>query len=137
MVPRTDSDLAHELERRLEGISFEAAITLVTTKLKQEGFGILTEIDVRDTFKKKLDVDFPRYQILGACNPQLAHRALTLEPQLGQLLPCNVVIQETGDGILVSIAAPRVMAMMVDDPALEPVVAEAEQRLRRVIRSLD
>ena len=137
MALRTDTDLAHELERKLEGISFDAAIALVTAKLKQEGFGILTEIDVKDTFKKKLDVDFPRYQILGACNPQLAHRALTLEPQLGQLLPCNVVLQEAGDGVLVSIAAPRMMAMMVDNPALEPVVAEAEQRLRRVIGSLD
>ena len=124
MVPRTDSDLAHELERRLEGMSFDAAIALVTAKLKQEGFGILTEIDVKDTFKKKLDVDFPRYQILGACNPQLAHRALTLEPQLGQLLPCNVVVRKDGAKTRVDIMDPLAVMELVGKPEVAKIASE-------------
>ena len=78
--------------------SFEGAIEKVTKELKEEGFGILTEIDVRETFKKKLDVDFRKYRILGACNPQMAYKAITSESKIGTMLPCNVIVQELEDG---------------------------------------
>ena len=109
----------------------------VTAALKGEGFGILTQIDVRDTLKKKLDVEFRPYLILGACNPSLAHKALSIDPQIGLLLPCNVVVQKAAEvGTIVSIADPRAMFTVVDNPALAPIVDEADQRLRRVVASL-
>ena len=109
----------------------------MTDELKKAGFGILTEIDVSATFKKKLDVDFRRYTILGACNPDLAYRALGIEPQIGLLLPCNVVVQETPTGtVVVSIADPQAMFALVDRLAVAPVAAEAGERLRRVINAL-
>jgi uncharacterized protein (DUF302 family) len=127
-------ELRYGFERRLEGVSFEQVLERVTAALKKEGFGVLTEIDVKATLKKKLDVDFRRYVILGACNPSLAHRALASEPQIGLLLPCNVVVQEAPEGgVVVSIADPRAMFTMVDNAAVAPVAAEAEERLRRVI----
>ena len=128
---------AYGFERHLERATVEQALDRVTAALKQEGFGVLTQIDVKDTLRKKLDVDFRPYLILGACNPVLAHRALGIDPQIGLLLPCNVVIQSaTGDGMLVSIADPRVMFTVVDNPALAPFVEEADRRLRRVIASI-
>ncbi len=123
--------------RRVTG-SLQDAIEKVTAALKNEGFGVLTEINVKDILKKKLDVDFRPYVILGACNPSLAHQALAVEPQIGLLLPCNVVVQGTPDnGVLVTIADPRAMFSLVDKPALMPIVEDAEQRLRRVAASLD
>jgi uncharacterized protein (DUF302 family) len=99
--------------------------------------GVLTEIDVKDTLKKKLGVDFRRYVILGACNPDLAHRALGAEAQIGLLLPGNVVVQEEPPGDVVdSIADPRVMFTLVENVALAPIADEADQRLRKVIASL-
>ena len=123
-------------DRRLEHVSVAQALERVTAALKAEGFGILTQIDVKDTLKKKLDVEFRQYLILGACNPSLAHRALTSDPHVGLLLPCNVVIQESGDGVIVSIADPRAMFTVSENPALVPVVDEADQRLRRVAAAL-
>ncbi len=130
------SGRAYGFECRLESLSVEEALDRVTAALKGEGFGILTQIDVKDTLKKKLGVDFRRYLILGACNPSLAHKALSTDPQIGLLLPCNVVIQEAPGGVLVSIADPRAIFTVVDNPALVPVVDEADQRLRRVMASL-
>ena len=124
-------------ERRLAATTFDQAVEKVTAELEKEGFGILTEIDVKATLRKKLDIDFRRYVILGACSPGLAHRALAAEPQIGLLLPCNVVVQEAPeDGVVVSIADPRAMFAMVDNPAVAPVAAEAEERLRRVIEAV-
>lgn len=123
-------------ERRLEHTTVAQALERVTAALKAEGFGILTQIDVQETLRKKLDVDFRRYLILGACNPSLAHRALSIDPQIGLLLPCNVVVQESGDGVIVSIADPRAMFTVAGDPALAPIVNEADQRLRRVVTAL-
>lgn len=121
----------------LHGIAFEDAVRRTTDALKDEGFGILTEIDVQETLKKKLDVDFRRYVILGACNPPLAKRALDAEPQIGLLLPCNVVVQEASGGdVTVSIADPEAMFTLVDNPTVTPVAEEAEQRLRRVISAV-
>lgn len=123
--------------RRVTGTLHEA-VERVTAALNSEGFGVLTEINVKDTLKKKLDVEFRGYVILGACNPVLAHQALTAEPQIGLLLPCNVVVQEAAEGgALVTIADPRAMFSLVGSPALEPIVEDAERRLRRVIASLD
>lgn len=123
-------------EKQLSGVSFTEARERVTKALVAEGFGVLTEIDVKATLKKKLDVDFRPYVILGACNPHLAHRALQGDPQIGLLLPCNVVVQESAGGALVSIASPRVMFSVVRRDDLEPIAAEVETKLRRVLDAL-
>jgi uncharacterized protein (DUF302 family) len=117
--------------KSLGNISMEEAQKKVTEALKGEGFGILTEIDVQATMKAKLGVDFRRYKILGACNPPLAHRALSAEPLIGLLLPCNVVLFEETDGqMAVSIAKPEEMFKMVDNPELLPLAKEVDQKLR-------
>ena len=101
------SELSYRYEKTLENETFNGTIRKVTEALRTEGFGVLTEIDVSQTLKKKLDVDFRRYVIFGACNPTLANQALEVEPQIGLLLPCNVVVQEAPDGgVTVSIADP-------------------------------
>jgi uncharacterized protein (DUF302 family) len=129
--------LRYGFEKRFVDTTFNEAVERVTAALKSEGFGVLTEIDVRATLRKKLDVDFRRYVILGACNPDLAHRALAAEAQIGLLLPCNVVVQEAPEGgVVVSIADPQAMFAMVDNPAIAPVAAEADERLRRVIEAM-
>lgn len=120
----------------LAGVSFEEAIRRVTDALKDEGFGVLTEIDVQATLKKKLDVDFRPYVILGACNPPLAKQALEGEPDIGLLLPCNVVVQQTREGSAVSIADPKAMFALVDNPDVAPIARDAEARLRRVLGAL-
>lgn len=117
--------------------TFSEALEKVIAALKLEGFGVLTEIDVKETLKKKLDVDFRNYKILGACNPPLAYRALTIAPQVGLLLPCNVTVAETADQrVEVSLVDPLVMLGVVADKALEPIAAEARQRLERVAAAL-
>lgn len=124
-------------EHRLRGTTFDAAIERITVLLQQEGFGVLTKIDVKDTLKKKLDVEIRPYVILDACNPSLAHQAISAEPQIGLLLPCNVVVREiSGGDVSVSIADPRAMFALVDNPSLTPIVDDAERRLRRVMASL-
>ena len=131
-------ELGYGFEKKLDTLDFSEAVGKVTEALKAEGFGVLARIDVRETLKEKLDVDFRRYVILGACNPLLARRALEAEAQIGLLLPCNVVVQEApGGGTIVSIADPLAMFSVVDNPALAPVAREAEQRLRRVIDAVD
>jgi uncharacterized protein (DUF302 family) len=116
---------------------YETAIAQVTEALKGEGFGVLTEIDVKATLKKKLDVDFRPYKILGACNPSLAHRALTITPEIGLLLPCNVTVaQADGGRVEVSLVNPMGMLGAAANPALEPVATEAQARLARVAAAL-
>jgi uncharacterized protein (DUF302 family) len=117
--------------------SYEETLPRVTDALKQEGFGILTQIDVKDTLKKKLNVDFPKYVILGACNPPLAHRALSSETEIGLLLPCNVIVYEGKDGrTVVAAQDPDAALGIVGNPAVSPVAKEARERLVRVINSL-
>jgi uncharacterized protein (DUF302 family) len=118
-------------------LPFEDAIARVTEALKQEGFGVLTEIDVKATLKKKLDVEFRNYRILGACNPPFAYQALLAEDKIGTMLPCNVIVQEHGPGE-VEIAAVDPVASMaaVENAELGPVAAEVRARLRRVVESL-
>lgn len=119
-------------------IPYETAVEKTTAALKEEGFGVLTEIDVKETLKKKLDADFRRYVILGACNPSLAHRALTAEPEIGLLLPCNVVVYETEpDHSAVAAMAPISAMGIVGNPELKDVAKEADERLRRVIETLE
>jgi uncharacterized protein (DUF302 family) len=117
---------------------FDTAEKRVREVLAAEGFGILSEIDVQQAFRNKLDVDHRRYTILGACNPQLARQAVAAEPHIGLLLPCNVLVQENpeGKGTVVSIADPRAMFRIVNNPAAQPVADEAEQRLRRALDQL-
>jgi uncharacterized protein (DUF302 family) len=126
-------DLA--LRVRLE-VPYEEAVERVTAALKEEGFGVLTEIDVKATMKKKLDADFRKYAILGACNPPLAHKALSTELEIGLLLPCNVIVYEEDGGSVVSIVDPISMLGVVDSPELEPVANEARARLERVAKAL-
>lgn len=113
-------------------VPYEEAVDKVTAALKAEGFGVLTEIDVKATMKKKLDADFRKYVILGACNPPLAHRALSTQLEIGLLLPCNVIVYEEEGGSVVSIVDPLAMMQMGDAQALEPVALEARARLERV-----
>lgn len=117
-------------------LGYEDALEKVTEALKTEGFGVLTSIDVKETMKKKLDIDFRRYAILGACNPPLAHRALSARPEIGLLLPCNVIVYEESEGTVISITDPLAMFQFVDAPELKSVASEARQRLQRVAEAL-
>lgn len=117
-------------------LDYETALEKVTEALKVEGFGVLTSIDVRETMKQKLDVEFRKYAILGACNPRLAHRALSARPDIGLLLPCNVLVYETDGGTAVNITDPLAVFGFIDDPAVAPVADEAHERLQRVAESL-
>jgi uncharacterized protein (DUF302 family) len=116
---------------------FAEAIEQTKAALKNEGFGVLTTIDVQATMREKLGVDFEPYVILGACNPHLAWRALQAEHALGLLLPCNVIVHQHGDAAVVSVVDPAMMLGVVgDNPELKAVAAEAEARLRRVVAAL-
>ncbi len=118
-------------------VPYEAALEKATAALKEEGFGVLTEIDVKATLKKKLDADFRRYLILGACNPHLAYQALQTELEIGLLLPCNVIVYETGAGqAVVSIVDPMTMLGVVENESLQRVANEAKARLTRVLAKL-
>lgn len=118
-------------------LGFEEAIEAVTEALKAEGFGVLTEIDVQATLKKKLDEDTRPYRILGACNPQLAHQALSAEPHIGVLLPCNVVVREDEDGsVQVDFMDPQAVLNLVDNPAVHEVAADVRERLNRVAEGI-
>jgi uncharacterized protein (DUF302 family) len=124
LTVRLDTDFASAQDRTIDA-------------LKAEGFGVLTEIDVKETLQKKLGVDFRPYKILGACNPTLAHRALEIAPEVGLLLPCNVTLSQVGEGIVeVSIIDPRMMLSVVANADLKPVAEEARARLARVAAAL-
>lgn len=118
-------------------VPYQEAIPRLKEALQAEGFGVLTEIDVRRTLREKLGVEMEPYLILGACNPVLAHRALEQEPEIGLLLPCNVVVRVAGSGCRVEIADPEVMLGMVGNEQLDAIAGEAKQRLQRVIAVLE
>jgi uncharacterized protein (DUF302 family) len=118
-------------------LPFDDAIARVTEELKKEGFGVLTDIDVRATMKKKLDVDFRNYRILGACNPPFAHQALLAEDKIGTMLPCNVIVQENAPGVVEVAAIDPVASMAaVNNPQLGAIGMEVRARLQRVVESL-
>ena len=125
-------DLAVELHT-----DFDTAVDGVIEALKSQGFGVLTEIDVKATLKKKLDVDFRPYLILGACNPPLAYQALTIDAEIGKFLPCNVTVDQVQDGLIkVSFLDPLMMSAFVEDAQIQPVANEARSRLERVAEAL-
>ncbi len=118
-------------------LAFDQALERVTQELQKEGFGVLTEIDVAATLKKKLGKDMPPYRILGACNPPLAHRALTAEPSIGLLLPCNVVVREDDQHkVHVEIMDPNAVLELVRKPEIAQLAAEVRQKLERVLQAL-
>lgn len=118
-------------------VGFDESVARTTDALKQEGFGIITEIDVTKTFKDKLAIDFRKYRILGACNPSLAHEALSLEDKVGTMLPCNVIVQETDDGRCEVAAIDPVASMQaIDNPALAQAAETVREKLRSVIERL-
>lgn len=117
-------------------LAYDQAVPRVKEAFKAQGFGTLTEIDVRATLKEKLGQDMESYVILGACNPQLAHRALEIEPEIGLLLPCNVVVRADGQRSTVQALDPRVIAEVPGNPALEPVAEEAGRRIDAALAEL-
>ena len=117
-------------------MGFEQAVAAVTQALAKEGFGVLTEIDVQATLKKKLNLERRRYKILGACNPQFAHRAVESEPQIGALLPCNVIVREEGGQTIVEFMDPAAVLQLVERAELGVLAAEVRQRLQRVMAAL-
>jgi uncharacterized protein (DUF302 family) len=116
---------------------FDDAVRLTTEALKREGFGIITDIDIRDTLKKKINIDFRPYRILGACNPSLAHEALQIEDKVGTMLPCNVVVQDKGNGVTEVAAIDPVASMeAIDNPRLKKAAERVRAKLKAVIDSL-
>ncbi len=117
-------------------LSFEDTINKVTEELKKEGFGILTTIDIKETLKNKIDVDFKKYTILGACNPTLAHKALQAEEEIGLLLPCNVIVYEKEGKSAVSVFDPSLMSKVVENEKLDSIAEEVKEKLERVFDNI-
>lgn len=121
----------------LTGLSFDEALAKTTAALKAEGFGVLSDIDVQRAMKEKLGADMPPYRILGACNPPLAHQALQAEPDIGLLLPCNVIVREEAPGrVVVGFLDPQIMVGLVGKPEVKSVADAAEGRLRRACEAM-
>ena len=115
---------------------YEQAIEKITAELKKEGFGVLTSIDVKETLKQKINVDFKKYAILGACNPPIAHRALQEEEELGLLLPCNVIVYEKENKTRISIFDPMVMTWIMENDNMKPIATEVQEKLQRVLKAI-
>lgn len=126
---------AYGIRRRLD-LPYDQAVHRTREALKAQGFGVLTEIDVKATMKAKLDADMAPYIILGACNPPLAHRALTADPEVGLLLPCNVVVREAEGGTVVEAMDPEAAMQMIDNPAVHEVACDAKERLVKALNAL-
>lgn len=121
----------------LKDKTFDQAIDLVTESLKEEGFGILTEIDIKETMKKKMDVDFRPYKILGACNPPFAHEALMAEDKIGTMLPCNVIVQELDEGIEIAAIDPVASMQSVGNDSLTKIAKEVRDKLKKAVDNLN
>ena len=123
--------------KQLDNISFDEAIQKVTEALKEEGFGVLTEIDVKETFRKKLDVDFKPYRILGACNPQFAYKALQAEDKIGTMLPCNVIVQQKEAGAIeVAVVDPVASMQAVENEGLSGIASKVRDKLKEVLNKI-
>ena len=118
-------------------LSYEDALEITVVALKSQGFGVLTEVDVKSTLKTKIDVDFKRYMILGACNPNLAHAALEVDGDLGLLLPCNVIVYEDGEGSIVAVMDPNLMVGITDNAALNEVASKARSAMEEVLKQVE
>jgi len=122
---------------KILNVSFDEAILKVTDELKKEGFGILTDIDIKEALKKKLNVDFKKYRILGACNPPFAYQALQAEDKIGTMLPCNVIVQELADGSVEVAAVDPVASMQaIENPKLGEIATQVQAKLRKVVENL-
>ena len=121
---------------KIVDLPFERAVEKVTEELKNEGFGVLTSIDVQATLKNKLNVEFSKYIILGACNPPYAHKALLADYQIGLLLPCNIIVYEKDGKTNLSIFDPMIMMKIMDDESMRPITGEIKQKLERVLRAV-
>ncbi|MCP4976272.1 MAG: DUF302 domain-containing protein [Maribacter sp.] len=129
--------MEYYFNKTLTNLSFEEVVDKTTLALKEEGFGILTEIDIKTTLKNKLDVDFPNYKILGACNPPFAHKALLAENKIGTMLPCNVIVRETEDGNFEVAAVDPIASMMsVENKDLGNIADEVRKKLKKAIDNL-
>ena len=116
--------------------SYEDTLNKVTEELKKEGFGVLTEIDVKETLKNKLNVDFKKYKILGACNPPIAHQALQVEEELGLLLPCNIIVYEKNNKTIVSVFDPMIMTKVMDNENMLTIAEQVKEKLQRVLEAV-
>ncbi|MBW6498869.1 MAG: DUF302 domain-containing protein [Bacteroidales bacterium] len=126
--------MSYYFSTKMPNTSYDEAISIVTGELKKEGFGVLTQIDVKDTLKKKIDVDFRKYIILGACNPHFAHQGLLVDPKLGALLPCNVVVEVLEDGqVEVSMIDPVAMVSPIKNEEIDKFALEIRERVKRII----
>ncbi len=129
--------MSYYISTTLKNTSFKDAIEKTTAALKEEGFGVLTEIDIKATLKKKLDADFYNYTILGACNPQMAHQALQAENKIGTMLPCNVIVQEREPGTVeISAVDPAASMMAVENDSLAEIAKDVQKKLTKVIKSI-
>jgi uncharacterized protein (DUF302 family) len=115
---------------------FEESVKMVTDELKKEGFGILTKIDIKEKFKEKLDIDFKKYVILGACHPSSAHKAILVEENIGLMFPCNVVVYESGDKTIISVIKPTVAMAMIMNSKLKKIAEDIERKLKNVINAI-
>ena len=121
---------------RTVDMPYEKAIERITEEMKKEGFGVLTEIDVKETLKKKLNVDFKKYKILGACNPPIAHQALLAEEEIGLLLPCNVIVYEKEGKSVVSVFNPMIMTQLIDKEGMNSIAEEVKAKLLRALEAV-
>jgi len=128
--------MTYTIDRRIAGASVDAVDARTRAALAAHGFGVLTEIDVRATMKRKLDVDMPAYRILGACNPKLAHQAIGIEPRVGAMLPCNVILREVAGGVEVSAIDPVASMQAIDNPALHAVAGKVRDMLAAVVAEI-
>lgn len=128
--------MTYTIDRLIAGASVDAVDARTRAALAAHGFGVLTEIDVRATMKRKLDVDMPAYRILGACNPKMAHQAIGIEPRVGAMLPCNVILREVAGGVEVSAIDPVASMQAIDNPALHAVAGKVRDMLAAVVAEI-
>lgn len=128
--------MSYTIDRKIADVSLDEAEARTRKALADHGFGVLTEIDVQATMKKKLDIDMPGYRILGACNPKMAHQAIGMEPRVGAMLPCNIILREVAGGVEVSVVDPVTSMQAIDNAGLKEVAAEVREMLGKAVRAL-